>query len=541
MIFDLQKLDAVRESSADVCVVGAGAAGITLAVELSRLGVTVLLLEGGGLDLEDASQRMYQSEIVGLPHRGIHDGRFRAFGGTTIKWGGQILELYDLDFRRRPWVADSGWPFGKSTLSKYYQRAMEIEGVSNTLPSDEDVWKALHSGKPSLGPGLETLFTRWCPQPNFVKLYRQFIEKQPGLTAYVHANLQEFILSESREAITSLLCKTIDGREFRFTARCFVICLGGIETARLLLQPLKDGAVPPWNRSDKVGRYFQDHITVSVARLFPADPDRFHSWFDNAYLDGFRYVPKIKLSGRLQEELALLAVGARFLSQSVHEDAVEGFRHTVMRLLERRLPDPAQCTAAIRAPDILIRKAWRYLRYKRAYNPDDLGIDLRVECEQAPNPSSRVTLSEERDAMGLFKSRLDWRIGEQEIRTIDKFAELVARQFEAAGIAKAVRYPETLHREGLMSKVLDSYHHMGTARMSSSPEHGVVDENCRLFGIANGFVCSSAVFPNSGFANPTHTTLALAVRLAEHIARGCSAPITVLSQPEPVVLRKSAT
>src|SRR5205085_2525007 len=170
--------------------------------------------------------------------------------------------------------------------------------------------------QPSLGAGLETFFTRWCPQPNFAKLHRRFLEKHPDLTIYVHANVCGFVLSESGDTLKGVLCKTMEGKEFQFGAECFVLCAGGIETARLLLQPLKDGSTPAWNRWDNIGRYFQDHIAVSVGRLFPEDPHRFHLWFDSIFLQGLLYVPKIKLSARLQEELGLLAVGAAFECQS---------------------------------------------------------------------------------------------------------------------------------------------------------------------------------------------------------------------------------
>ena len=274
---------------------------------------------------------------------------------------------------------------------------------------------------------------------------------------------------------------------------------------------------------------------MPVARLRPVNPYQFRLWFDNVYLKGFRYIPRIKLSARLQQDRALLAVGANFFCQSVRQDAVVRLRNTLNRLRsgEQRILSPSQLFDAIQAPDILIRKAWRYYRHKRAYNPDDLGIDLRVHCEQAPNASSRLRLSEERDALGLYKSRLDWQLGELEPKTIVEFGAYAARQFELAGIARVEMYPENLQLESLICNVSDSSHHMGTARMAMSPRHGVVDENCKLFGIANGFVCSSAVFPTSGFATPTHTIVALGVRLAEHIARRHSAEISLSSQRHP--------
>src|ERR1700722_19762566 len=139
MIRDLLKDKPETSPRANVCIVGAGAAGILLAVELLRLGKSGTLLEGGGQEIEEASQDPYRSEVVGLPHAGVHIGRFRAKGGTTTRWGGQILEFDEADFKKRDWVAGSGWPFKRSELTRYYARAMELEGLGGALRNDDDV------------------------------------------------------------------------------------------------------------------------------------------------------------------------------------------------------------------------------------------------------------------------------------------------------------------------------------------------------------------------------------------------------------------
>ena len=520
VIVDLEALAQPPELAADVCVIGAGAAGIILTVELIRLGKTVLLLEAGGLHPETATQHLYDSELTGLPHIGIHEGRFRTFGGTTTKWGGQILELDELDFERRPWVPESGWPIAKSELTPFYRRALEMEGVAPCILNDADVWRALHTGPPELGAGLEPFFTRWCPQPDFGKLYRSQLQQEPKAHVCLHANFYRFVFTPSGDAVTHAACRTLDGREFCFAAREFVLCAGAIETARLLLQPIPDRTTP-WDRGGNLGRFFQDHIDIPVAKLSPVSPVKFHLWFDNAYLNGFRYVPKIKLSAKLQEEFGVLAVGASLHCQSVRQAAVEEFRETLLNVRRTgfRGLRGSQLLAAIKAADILTRKAWRLYRHKRAYNPDDLGIDLRVHCEQAPNADSRITLAEDRDALGLFKTRLDWRVGELELRTVRQFASYACRQFEACGIARAAIYKDYLATlTSFASHAVDTYHHMGTARMATSASRGVVDENCRIFGLQNAFLCGSAVFPTSGFSNPTHTILALGARLAQHLS-----------------------
>lgn len=258
MIFDLQRMDgSIPVHSANVCVIGGGAAGITMAIELSRRGHSVLLLEGGGLNFEDASQELYKAEITGLPHSGVHEGRFRVLGGTTTRWGGQILKLDESDFGPRPWVAQSGWPFPRSTLERYYTRALAIEGVDASLLNDEEVWKAAGVRKPPLDNGIEPFFTRFCPQPNFARLHQDFLTLQPKVTVYLHANLCEILLSPSRDAIRAVRCKTDGRQDSIFTAEHFVFCLGGLETARVLMQPIRGLQAAPWNTSDTLGRYFQ--------------------------------------------------------------------------------------------------------------------------------------------------------------------------------------------------------------------------------------------------------------------------------------------
>lgn len=515
MIVDLRHVDGSPPvHSADVCMIGAGAAGITMAIELSRRGLSVLVLEAGGFQFEDKSQDFYQVEVVGLPHTGAHDGRFRVFGGTTTRWGGQILELNAPDFEPRAWVPQSGWPFPKSVLDPYYARALMIEGVDSSLLDDDCVWQRVGVEKPVLGGGIEPLFTRFCPQPNFAKLHQNFLATQPGVTVYLHAGLSEILLSPSQNSIQAVRCTTEDQVDWRFTARHFVFCLGGLETPRLLMQPLRGCNAAPWNQSGVLGRYFQDHIDVTAATLLPRDRRWFHLRFDNIYLGGFRYIPKIKANAELQKHLQILSVGASLIPQSARQDVIEEFRKTLHRYQrgELRVLGKEQILQAARTADILARKSWRYLAHRRAYNPDDLGVGLRVHCEQAPNANSRLTLSRERDASGVQRLQLDWRFGQLELETIRKFVEHAARAFEFSGIA-SVKINGSLAADRT-----DSYHHMGATRMAEFPHDGVVDPNCQLFGIANGFVCSSSVFPSSGFSNPTHTILALAVRLAEFIA-----------------------
>ncbi|HEY0264923.1 MAG TPA: GMC family oxidoreductase [Granulicella sp.] len=514
MIRDLLH-DRPEPVSADVCIVGAGAAGIVLAVELVRQGRSVLMLEGGGAEIEEPSQDPYRSELAGLLHRGVHTGRFRAKGGTTTKWGGQILELDARDFEQRAAVAGSGWPFAKDELTSFYERALVLEGMGSTERSDAQVWKQLGQAAPSF-EGVEPYFSRWCPEPNFARLHGKVLEEHAGLTLWLHANAVELVLEG--ETARGVRCRTLTGVEHTFTAGEYVFCLGTIESSRFFLQPREGGL--PWNRSGLLGRHFQDHIDCNAATVEPVDRARFSALFDNVFLNGFKYHPKLRLAPAIQDREGTLNVAATMNFASNIDEALGRIKTTAKHLLRGRLDEVSGRDIAYIAGHLplLARQTWRYKVEHRAYNPSDATIYLRVHCEQEPEGESSITLSGERDSLGLLRTRLDWRIAKTELATIRRYVT-----FAQSALATAARVtPDPRLMSGapeFLRSCDDSNHHMGGMRMEGPAGAGVVDSDLRLSGTRNVFVCSGAVFPTSGFSNPTHTLLALTVRLADHLGR----------------------
>ncbi|HZY62677.1 MAG TPA: GMC family oxidoreductase [Edaphobacter sp.] len=513
MIRDLLQSQPESSTVADVCIVGAGAAGIVLAVDLARRGKRVLLLEGGGNEIEEASQDSYRSELTGLPHRGIHSGRFRAKGGTTNKWGGQILELDVQDFEQRPWIAESGWPFPKHELARFYERALEYEGLADVTREDEAVWREIGMRSVTF-PSLVSYFSRWCPEPNFARLHRRTIEEHPGITLWLHANAVEPLLEG--EMMRGLRCRTLSGKNSVFRAGRFIFCLGGIESSRFFLQPHESGR--PWNQSGLLGKHFQDHIDCNAAIVKPIDATSFHRIFDNVFSRGFKYHPKLRLSDKEQASRGTLNVAATMSFVSDVDETMMRLKSVAKHLLRGRIGELGVTDAVFtgRHLPLIARQAYRYKLQKRAYNPPESQIFLRVHCEQEPTSRSSITLSEKRDALGLLRTNLDWRISGKELDTIKQYVQVATRSL--AGIAHII--PDNTLLSGnadFLSRCDDSNHHMGGMRMSSSPTNGIVNPDLRLYGVNNVYVCSSAVFPTSGFSNPTHTVLALAMRLGEHL------------------------
>ena len=514
MIRDLVKGAPVSSEPSDICIIGAGAAGIVLAVELARQGKRVTILEGGGPEVEQDSQDPYRSEIAGLNHDGVHIGRFRSNGGSTTRWGGQILELDELDFEHRPWIAGSGWPIAKQHLLPFYQRAIELAGLSQATLDDTCVWQEIGLPVPEF-PEFETFFSRWCPETNFARLHGKTLEENPRITVWLHANALSPVFEGQR--IRGVRCKTLTGVERTFYADQFVWCMGGIESSRFFLQP--ELAAMPWHRSGLLGRHFQDHIIASAARIEPTDASRFHAAFDNVFSRGYKYQPKIRLDRSQQEKHGTLNVAALIFFNS-DSDIVGGeIKATVKKLLRGRGKEISrqELLHMFRNSPLLARQSWRYTFGHRAYVPHDARIELGIHCEQPPEGASSITLAETRDQLGMLRTRIDWHVSDLEIASIRTCVDLAAQSLQK--IANVIPDPDLIHPDRFRAKCGDGYHHMGGMRMSVSPNKGVVDLDLKLHGIENGYICSAAVFPTSGFSNPTHTVLALSVRLADHLSQ----------------------
>ncbi len=217
--------------------------------------------------------------------------------------------------------------------------------------------------------------------------------------------------------------------------------------------------------------------------------------------------------------LELLNAGATMLFESDADETLGKIKGTVKHLLRGRFGElkAAEVGSAVGNLPLLARTTWRYAVAKRAFNPADAKIMLRVHCEQEPVNESSIALADECDALGMRRTRLDWRISDAELATIRSYTEIVRESL--SGLADVVPDADlAAGRREYVARCDDSYHHMGGMRMAASDAEGVVDTDLRLHGTKNVFVCSGAVFPTSGYSNPTHTLLALAMRLAEHLS-----------------------
>lgn len=499
----------------DAAIVGGGAVGILLAVDLARAGQRVLLLEAGQPTPGASNYTFDEVENSGRRHIGIKRGRFRALGGTTTKWGGQLVPLDPIAFQERNWLGEDGWPIEAGDLTEAYERAYDLLGMSRRL-SEAAAWRRLGVNPPPTGDDLELFLTRWAPEPNFARLFAADLKHNRNLVVVTSAVATGLFCHDGSTRL-GLMVRTPRGST-RIDAARVVLANGTMEIARLLLMPLHDGGTAPWASNKWIGRGFLDHVDADAGAVIPLDTKRFHHLFDAAVLDGLKYLPKLKLSQETQRRDKMVGVAAHFVSSSRSEAQLTALK-ALARSTLNGTPLDLQGLELLRSGSLLsttARTAARYLFHRRIYNPGDKGIQLRLTSEQIGLPQSGLTLTDCRDPMGMLKATLHWQVDGRELSTLARFSRQVANFLEHAGLAKVELDPLLVSEDpAFLEKVEDGYHHMGMARMADGPNDGVVDRDLKVFGTENLFVAGAATFRSPGFANPSLTAMALAVRLSK--------------------------
>lgn len=518
---DLRSVPMGTEISADVCVVGSGPAGLTLARELSGSGIRVVLLESGGLDENPWSDALGEIESIGAP-RVMEPRRVRnrGLGGSTATWSGRLATFDAVDFAERSWVPHSGWPIGRDELEPYLARALPHIGgelADNELP---DVLAQLPDVCVRADPtGLRPYawsYSRDDEDPgDFLRLGRRARrEHLPGVECYLHATVTSIDTDPSGTRVERLeVCTPDRGRRWVRAAHV-VLCAGGIENARLMLASRRIRPEGVGNRHDVVGRYLMDHPRGPVGHFRPE-----HRYAAQRALGGVRLrvgarrvtvTPGMALAPEVQEAEGLLNCALWITADVRPDDPMQALR----RLARGQQP---VCNAfrAARHPLVLAESVARVLRGRTALMATS-SVALLCMVEQRPDRDSRLVLADRTDALGVPLSRIDWRISAQEGRTVRRATQLVISRLVAAGAPEPELLPEIADASAPLG-FPDVAHPTGTTRMATDPRWGVVDEHCAVHGVRGLHAVGSSVFPTSGHANPTQMIAALAVRLADRL------------------------
>lgn len=514
----------------EVCVVGTGPAGATVAAELASTGIHVVILESGARERRDDVDELTAFENVGRARK--EDPwmvRNRLLGGSSHTWGGRGAPFDEIDYEHRDWVPMSGWPFDHETLAPYLERSAPHLGLAfGDGFSDERFYEVAprarhrHSADPRL---IRPFFWQFSldPKPSYPFEYRRFgrgVESRlgPTQTLVLGATALYVRPTDNGDGVESVVYATPDGTQKELRATAIVLCAGGIDNTRILLS--SDTVVPEGlgNTHDQLGRYLMDHPRGSTA-LFPIEDaavlrERLgrHNVRGHLFRTGFRLSPDVQRSERLVN-------AAAWLGEEIAEDdpwdalrwMIRGGRSRVgsLRAISRNLD-----LVALGIRDFFVRHTGVPRKYSR--------LRLDVMCEQVPDPESRITLSERTDRLGQRIPRIDWRSHPDEMRSVRRLTELVVEQFYETGMPVPVLEPWVATAQTLPEEWTDVAHPTGTTRMSERPEDGVVDPDGQVHGVDGLFVTGSSVFPTAGHCNPTQMIVALSVKTADAV-RACVA------------------
>ena len=521
MLVDSPDIAGQGRVEADVCIVGGGAAGLALALGLLDAPLRVVLVEGGGLRATDVPRNPYRvlAGAHARPTLGTDPSKGWYLGGNTNTWSANCRPLDASDFEARPWIPNSGWPIERDELIEYYRRAQSVLGLGELRWYDSEQCRPhLAQAQLDVDPSvLATRINQVCPIPSLAARHRQAIAESTRLQVILQAEAVQLLTDDSASTVTGVEVACSDGRRAQVVATSVVLAGGAIENARILLASRSVNPRGLANDHDLVGRFFMEHWWVDLPLGDwgrGADVDLYNP-HGHQTVDGTAVWAELALSEPLLREQQLPAL-AVWLAQSPWGTAsIAAARMLALSLLGRVPLDPIT-DLRLAGTDVL--EAPRYFGRalaSRFGTTDRAGYSLWVQLEQTPDPENRVRLGTTEDELGRPTAELDLRLGEADLQGAERGLEIAAAELglNAARLAKQLRLSLAGRRYDFF------WHHMGTTRMADDPTQGVVDRNCRAHGLTNLFVAGSSVFPTSGSAAPTLTIVALALRLADHLAR----------------------
>lgn len=535
---------------AEVVVVGAGPVGIILALELARTGVEVLLVESGEARFDPEIQELAEIECDPAWHSRMATSTRRQIGGTSNISGGRYNPYDPIDFEQREWMPDTGWPIGYGAIEPYLARACEWFSVGRPVFDAAD---SATLARRSLVPGLPdgdvraSLLERWSPYPNIGQRYADDVAREPRVRLVPGLTCTEILTTEDGSRAAGIRARSLDGRSVRVSGRVHVVACGGLGSTRLLL--CSDSVRPEGlgNAWGHLGRWYMGHVDGRIVRVRFAAPARATIHSHERDWDGVWVRRRLSFAGSFQREHGLPNIVAWLanpeLGDATHRDGSLSLAYLVLRsplgrflasdqfrtALTRHAGTPSPISSHVRNVLLQLPRALvfavcfgarRALSRGHLPNPifrsDANEYPLHYHAEHLPSAASRVTLTDQRDAVGMRRLAVDLRFSDADVEGVlaaHRLWDDYLRRHECGELEYFPGDPA----QRVLEQANGGRHQIGTTRMSARPEDGVVDPNLAVHGTTGLYVVSSSVLPSSSQAGPTLTTAALALRAVDHI------------------------
>lgn len=568
---------------ADICIIGSGPAGLSIALQFVGTGADVIVLESGGTDPDPEVEDLSEIDSVGVRRAPQDVTRARRLGGTSSLWSGRCGIFDPIDFAPRSWVPESGWPIDERDLAPYFDRAGRLLGLGPARYRGQQAEelsesRAVRWDRRSFEPvvyqasvheagrtdalrtfvadGVEgaehigVLQHAGAPRAvDFGEAYGPSLRAASDVRVVTGMTVTEIRTADDGTAVRGVDATSIDGtRRLEVRAPRVVVCAGGIDNARLLLASRSDDPRGVGNRHDMVGRYLMDHpFTATVVYRGSGSTELRrqlgHRWVD---VDGIRHVYSVgvRLSPERQRREGLLNGAIHMVEHGERESPLREAAQLAGAVRRGQVGGDTLATAwrVARRPDRVATGAYDRFVLRRPSLTDPDRVDFGAVVEQVPDRSSRVTLSDRLDGTGRPRAQIDWRAADAEFETMVRMTTLFQDEIQRLGLEAPERMP-WLERgaDEWRTHIHDMAHPMGSTRMSSDPTSGVVDEHCEVHGVRGLYVAGGSVFPTAGHMNPTLMIVSLALRLADHLRSEMSRTGTVTTTstvPVPGAVRR---
>lgn len=497
---------------ADICIIGAGVAGITMAMEFINTEYNVVLLEGGGFEYNQSVQESYDGTIQGHSYFPLMSTRLHYFGGTSGHWGGICSIMDEMDFLERDWVKDSGWPIDRSQLDPYYIKGLPILDLG-PFEFNASYWASVNPSFTEIPLDKNYLWSKIFQRSEptrFGEKYKDSIVAAPNIALYTYANVTDISANENITRVQDITIKNFTGKSSTIRAKYFILAANALQNARLLLASNKQNSKGLANSFDVVGRYFMEHPEMKVGEM----------WLNSKYpFDLYGWTKKVRselaISANEQKNLEVLNASIGFRLLSADKKRIENVKAWSLK-------DPLESLNSFKNQEQNKPKDNFFKRHfsKDAPNPRISSYAMHIRMEQAPNPLSRVfLLPDQLDSFGMPRLALNWAFTDIDKRTMRETSKLLGHQIGLSGLGrvKLVDFLLDENDNSMPEEMSGAWHHMGTTRMSNDPKKGVVNSDCKAHGIDNLFIAGSSCFPTVGCSTPTLSIVALSLRLTDHI------------------------
>jgi choline dehydrogenase-like flavoprotein len=513
MFKDLKDFSSNSILEYDICVVGSGPAGISVAKQLLDTDHRIAILESGGLDPEAEYQELNEGKNSGSSFLSLDSSRLRCFGGAGKLWAGHCAPFKSTEFNKKPFIPLSGWPISFSDLKTYYKQAAKMLGISYEKFYDKSFLGNTFTEKSFKEFNRDNSFISAnvlqysnVNNRDLAEKYRMDFEFSINTDVIFHSTVTQLNLTNNAKGVDSVSIADLNANKAIIKAKIFVLACGALENPRILLMSDKIYKKGIGNSNGFVGSCFMSHPGVGgIAQVHKTSSEECISYDkkNNSYGVFF----EISSNERSKQEILRHSFGL-----TPYKDLLDRHTYTSGKFFSEgiKLFKNFNLISSIKKFVCEIKD----LR-EQEYSPKNWSLGVGIE--QPPRLSNNLKLHTTKDDLGMPKINMHWdNIGKIEKDTIVKSVKIMARELGLLGTGK-IKFTNAL-LSGESYKIDDPInHHIGTTRMSDSSKTGVVDKNCKVFGISNLYIAGSSVFSTSSIVNPTYTIVALSLRLGKYI------------------------